>query len=110
MECRGAECERGGNRVVDGNETLKLSRGLEALHDPLPSSDRLIRVLRPIVQGLVRLDAGHDLPLRRTVGSKLVGDHDTWRTALPFRSFPINRLAALALRRLCTSTSRTKPS
>jgi len=43
-----------------------------------------MRILGPIVQALVRtmLDARHDLPLRRTIGSKLVGDHHTWRTAL----------------------------
>lgn len=44
-----------------------------------------MRILDPIVQALVRamLDARHDLPRRGTVGSKLVGDHHTRRTALP---------------------------
>jgi hypothetical protein len=45
-----------------------------------------MRILRPIVQTLVRtmLDAGHDLPLRHTIGSKLVGDHDARGRTLPF--------------------------
>ena len=52
-----------------------------------------MRILRPIVQALVRtmLDAGHDLPLRRTMGSKLVGDHNAGQN--------------LALSEACASTA-----
>lgn len=59
------------DRVVDGRETLKMSRRLEALHDPLPSSDGLMGVLRSIVQSLMRtvFDAGHDLPFCRAIGA-----------------------------------------
>ena len=59
------------DRVVDGHETLHLSRRLEALHDPLPSSDGLMGVFRWIVQSLMRtmFDAGHDLPLGRAIGA-----------------------------------------
>ena len=44
-------------------------------------------ILRPIVQPFVRtvLDAGHDLPLRRIIGSKLIGDHDARGRTLPFQ-------------------------
>ena len=46
-----------------------------------------MRILRPIVQALVRtmLDTGHDLPLRRTMGSKLIGDHNARGRTLPFQ-------------------------
>jgi hypothetical protein len=49
------------------------------------------------------LDAGHVLQLRCTI---ITGG----KRPCPFRSFRIRRFAALVLRRLCTSTSRTKPS
>lgn len=43
-----------------------------------------MRILCPIVQPFVGtvLDTGHDLPLRRDVGSKLVGDHHPRRSPL----------------------------
>jgi len=43
-------------------KSLSLSRGFEALHDPLASSGRLVRILCPIVETFVlaMLDAGHD--------------------------------------------------
>lgn len=76
-----------GDRTADGNETLKLSRGFEALHDPLSPPDRLMGVFCPIVQSLVRgmLDAWHHLPLGCTVGSQLVSDHHSRRTSLSFQ-------------------------
>jgi len=88
-----------GDRILDGNETLKLSRGLEALHDSLPSSDGLMRILRPVVQALVRpmLDAGHDFPLRRTVDRSL--SVIITRAELPcaFKSFRIKLLCSLGI-------------
>jgi hypothetical protein len=44
--------EQVGDGIVDGDETLKLSHRLEAFHDPFLSSDRLVRILRPIAQAL----------------------------------------------------------
>lgn len=43
-----------------------------------------MRILRQIVQALVRtmLDAGHDVAFCGTIGSELVRDHHTGRTAL----------------------------
>lgn len=43
-----------------------------------------MRVLRPIVQTLVRpmLDAGHDLTGGRLIGTQLIGDQPLWRHAL----------------------------
>ena len=65
-----------------------------------------------VVEAFVRamFDAGHDLALCRTVGAELIGDHDAGRTALSSQELRIKRFAALALRRLWTRTSRTKPS
>ena len=58
-----------------------------------------MRVLRPIVQPLVRamLDAGHDLPLRRAIGAQLVGDHHTRRTALPFQDLAHQTFRSLGI-------------
>lgn len=88
-----------GNRVVDGNETLNLSRRLEALHDPLPSSDRLMRVFRPIVQAFVRavFDTGYDLAFCCAIGPELVGDYHTRRTALPFQKLLHQTLCSLGM-------------
>jgi hypothetical protein len=46
------------------------------LHDPLPSSGRLVGILRPVVKAFVlpMLDTGHDLPLGGGVAAQLVGD------------------------------------
>lgn len=55
-----------GDRIVDGDETLNLAAQLEALHDPLTPSDRLVGFFRPIVRSFMRamFDAGHDIVLR----------------------------------------------
>src|SRR5215212_9156441 len=70
--------------VVGGEETLCLAGRLEALHLPLSSSRRLVRVFRPVVETLVpaMLDARHQLLLRRAITAELVGDHHTGRPAL----------------------------
>ena len=64
-----------------------LGRRLEALHLPLPSSRRLVRVFRSVVEALVPavLDTGHQLLLRGAVAAELVGDHHTRRPALPLQ-------------------------
>ena len=56
-------------------------------------------ILRPIVQPFVRtvLDAGHDLPLRRIIGSKLIGDHDARGRTLPFQKLAHQTLCNLGI-------------
>ncbi len=58
-----------------------------------------MRILRPIVQALVRtmLDAGHDLPLRRTIGSKLVGDHNARGRNVPFQKLAHQTLCSAGI-------------
>jgi hypothetical protein len=69
-----AEMEEVVDRVVGGEEPLRLSGRLEPLHLPLSSSRRLMGVLRPVVETLVPavLDPGYQLPLRRAVAAELV--------------------------------------
>src|SRR5215203_5636690 len=76
-----AEVEEIADLVVGGEETLCLAGRLEALHLPLPSSRRLVRVFRSVVEALVPavLDARHQLLSRRAVAGELVGDHHTRR-------------------------------
>ena len=61
----GRRSEEIGNLVVGGEEPLRLSGRLEALHEPLPSSGRLMAVLRAVVETLVLavLDARHHGPV-----------------------------------------------
>src|SRR5215217_4993063 len=79
-----AEVEEIVDLVVGGEETLCLAGRLEALHLPLSSSRRLVRVFRPVVEALVpaMLDARHQLLLCRAITAELVGDHHTGRPAL----------------------------
>src|SRR5882757_730753 len=74
----GGTAEKIGDLVMGGEEALSLSGRFEQLHDPLPSSGRLVTVFRPVVQALVlpMFDPGHDRPLRRTIACQLVGDHN----------------------------------
>ena len=76
-----------------------MSLRLEALHDPLSSPDRLMGILRPIVLPFVRtvLDAGHDLPLRPLIGSKLIGDHDARGRTLLFQKLAHQPLCSLGI-------------
>src|SRR3954451_11917777 len=80
----GAAGEDVGDLIMDGQKPLHLPRRLEALHDPLSSSRRLVGILRPVVEAFVLavLDAGHDLPLGGTVAAQLVGDQHTRRLPL----------------------------
>ena len=91
-----AEMEEVVDLVMGGEETLCLPSRLEALHLPLSSSRRLVRILGPVVQALVLavLDTGHHLPLRGAVAGELVSNHDAGRPALP-----LQQLAQQALRR-----------
>ena len=79
-----AEMEEVVDLIVGGEEPLRLAGRFELLHLALSSARRLMRVFRSVVQPLVlaMLNAGHDLPLRRAVAGKLVGDHDTGRPHL----------------------------
>jgi hypothetical protein len=63
--------------VMNREKALGLAGGLEALHDALASSGRLMAVLRTIVQASVlsMLDTRHDLSLGCTVAGQLVRDH-----------------------------------
>ena len=67
-----AEMEEVADPVVGGEEALRLAGRLEALHLPLSSSPRLVRVLGPVVQSLVPpvLDGGHHLALGRAVAGQ----------------------------------------
>ena len=80
----GAAGENVGDLIVDGKKPLYLPWRLEALHDPLSSSGRLVGILRTVVQSLVlaMLDARHDLPLGGGVAFQLVGDQHTRRSPL----------------------------
>src|SRR3954463_9281765 len=80
----GAAGEDVGDLIVGGEKPLHLPRRLEALHDPLSSSGRLVGILRPVVEAFVlaMLDARHDLPLGGTVAAQLVGDQHTRRSPL----------------------------
>jgi hypothetical protein len=46
----GTAAENVGDLIMGGRKPLHLSRRLEAFHDPLSSSGRLVGVLRPVVE------------------------------------------------------------
>jgi hypothetical protein len=88
--------------IMDGQESSRLSLGLEPFHDPLPSSPRLIHVIRPVVQALVLavFELQPQIAARYAIQSQPVRDHDAWRSRLSWKlaheapgAFP----AALAL-------------
>src|SRR4051794_30918869 len=97
--------------VVGGEETLCLSRRLEALHLSFSPSRRLMRVLGSIVQALVlsMLNARHDLPLCRPVAGQLISDHDARRPALPLQQLAEQALGGALIAPALTSTSSTIP-
>jgi hypothetical protein len=74
--------EQVGDRIVDGDKSLNVPGGFEALHDPLPSPCRLMGIFAAIVQSLVlaMLHAGNDPALSGAAGSKLVGHHNARST------------------------------
>ena len=69
-----------GDGPIGGEEALRVARGLEALHAPLPLARRLMRILRPIVQiaVLTMFDVRQDLSLRRAIAFEFVRDDDPW--------------------------------
>jgi hypothetical protein len=79
-----AEMEEVIDLIVGREEARRRAGRFELLHLPLSSASRLVRILGSVVQSLVlaMLNAGDDLPLRRAVAGKLVGDHDTGRPHL----------------------------
>src|SRR6202000_2940366 len=68
----------------DGDEPLQASRRSKALHRPLASSQRQVRVLGPVVEALVRamLDRGDDLAPGCGIEAELAGNHVPGRTSL----------------------------
>ncbi len=65
-------------------EIVALARRFESLHSPFSNSCRLMRVLRPIIQSLVRsmLHARHHSFLCGFVTLQFVGDHHPWHKPL----------------------------
>jgi hypothetical protein len=100
-----------GDGGVGGGELPQTSHPPEPKHRPLPSSERKVRVLRPVVQP----PAGF-LPVRctdlfqgRAVLAKLVR-HVALAPTVPLHSFPEEFNAALLSRVLVTKLSSTSPS
>jgi hypothetical protein len=82
---------------VGSEEALRLAGRFELLHLPLSSARRVVGILGSVVQSLVlaMLNAGHDLPLCRTIAGKLVGDHDAGRPHLLLQQLPEQPLGSL---------------
>jgi hypothetical protein len=80
----GAAGENVGDLIVGGKKPLHLPRRLVALHDPLASSGRLMRILCPVVEAFVLpvLNAAHNLPLGGAIAAQLVSDQHTGRSQL----------------------------
>ena len=74
----------------DTDEPLQVPGRPEALHHSLSSTERQMRILRPIVEPLVRavFDGRHNLALGGRVGTKLVGDHAPGWAALLAQETP----------------------
>src|SRR5919199_5776402 len=71
-----AEVEEVADLVVGGEEALRLTGRLVALHLPFSSSRRLMRILGPVVQAPVPavLHPRHQRLLRRPLARGLFGD------------------------------------
>ena len=100
------------NRSVNAEETLGRSRRLEPLQFALPSSDCLMRILRPIIlsEPLLMRTGQTETAQRRSVGAQFVGDQQFRRETLLLSSLRISRNAGRVLRRRWISMSRTSPS
>ena len=74
-------------KSVDGQELLRLGRGLEPSHLSLPLSGRLVGDLRSIVLVLAGVvdDGRHDRPLRCSVTPQFVGDQPPGLASLTFQ-------------------------
>src|SRR3954468_13097532 len=92
-----AEVEQVVDLIVGREEALSLAGRLEALHLPLASSGRLVRILGSVIQALMPpvLDRGHDLTLGGAVAGQLVRDHDTRGPALLFQQLAEQALGGL---------------
>src|SRR5215212_2911518 len=92
-----AEMEEIVDPVMGGEEALGLTGRLEALHLPLASSGRLVRILCSVIQALMPpvLDRGHDLTLGGAVAGQLVRDHHTRGPALLFQQLAKQALGGL---------------
>jgi hypothetical protein len=73
-----------GDLVVYRNETLKVTRRLEAAHHLLVHPRWLVRVFRPVVQPLVLavFDVQTEVPVWRRIAFELVGDQHPRRTSM----------------------------
>src|SRR6201984_178491 len=93
----GAAGENVGGVMLGGKKTLHLPRRLVALHDPLASSGRLMRILCPVVEALVLpvLNAGHNLPLGGAIAAQLVVDQHTGRSQVLLEQFAEQALGGL---------------
>jgi hypothetical protein len=90
------------DNCVSGEKVLRLVGVLEALHLPLPSACRSMRVLSTIVEvaALSMLDIGQQASLRHAIASQLVGDYHSQRILQALRqtleeslgSFPVTTI------------------
>jgi len=84
----GAAGARWDEVIADGrehaDEPLQVPGRSKALHRPLSSAERQMRIFRSVVKPLVRavFDVWHDLASGSRVGAELVGDHAPGRAAL----------------------------
>ena len=76
-------------RFKGGQKALSLSRGLEASHAPLSNPCRPVRILRSIVQTLVRpvFDPWNQVFLSGPIASEFVGDDDSGGETSRFQQF-----------------------
>jgi hypothetical protein len=90
---------------------LGLRRRLESLHLPLSTPCWSVGILCSIVEiaALAMLDFRQHRPLGHRVAFEPVGHNHAWRILQAFKQPLEKRLAALALRRLCTKMSSTTP-
>ena len=89
MGGRGGAVGAGWNEeIADGrediHEPLQVPGRLKALHHPLSSPERQMRIFCPIVEPLMRavFDVWHDLMLGGSIRAELVGDHPPGWAAL----------------------------
>jgi len=89
------------DRGVDGSEFLQCSHAPEAEHRPLPSSERLMRILGTIVHPAASLlpVANAELAKRGTVGAQTVGN-EFIGVAMALQRFPQEFQGRLLVARL----------
>jgi hypothetical protein len=93
-----------GDPIVDGDEPLEVSGGSEPRHDPLLPPRRKVRILCPVVKGLVlaMLEIHAHPGSGSAAGTELVGDHHARCVGLL-----ADELAQELLRRAPTLTTMT---